>query len=112
MAFDFKVSLRWKDRHLHLIPRGDFDGGSAQELLSILKRTCPGASRVFIHTGSLGRVDPFGRDIFLKNFRIGKKPDVPVIFTGDKGSEIAPELKNVFVFYSRATKPRLDRIQR
>ncbi len=112
MAFDFKVALHWKDQTLHLTPRGDFDGGSAQELLSILKRTYPGASKVYIHTGSLGRIDPFGREVFLKNFRAVRRDSTPVIFTGEKAAQLAPELKNGFVFYNSDSRSKADRVLR
>lgn len=109
MALNFKVSVYRKGENLHMTLTGDFDGGSAQELLGVLRKCWPGASRVFVHTNWLGRIDPFGRDIFLNNFQ-PPKGHAPIIFTGEKASRLAPEQKNVFVCYRNKPQPRFDRI--
>jgi hypothetical protein len=69
MARNFRVSVRRENAILHLKLAGDFDGGSAFELLKILEKNCRSMENVIIHTNGLKDINPYGRDLFNKNLR-------------------------------------------
>lgn len=91
MAPNFKISIHRNGDNVHLKLMGDFDGTSAHELLTVLKKSCRGASKVFIHTSSLKHIDPFGRDIFHNNLGGVRGQSVPVLFSGENAAQLAPE---------------------
>jgi len=71
---------------------GDFDGSSAHELLNVLEENRKYAVRVFIHTGNLKTVYPFGREVFQNNLSVHNRRSSPqLIFTGRNGRKIAPD---------------------
>ncbi len=82
MAKNFKISVRRNSEDLHLKLVGDFDGISAYELLSVLKRNSNPNSKVFIHTSALREVHPFGVNVFHKNLSVLKGKSIQLIFTG------------------------------
>jgi hypothetical protein len=47
--------------------------------------------RVFIHTNGLKEVHPFGKAVFQNNLSEFNKRKTDLVFTGDKGPEIAPD---------------------
>ena len=53
MASNFKIFVHRNNDSLHLKLMGDFDGSSACELISVLKKSAKGVFRVIIHTNSL-----------------------------------------------------------
>jgi hypothetical protein len=90
MAGNFKVMLHRSTESLHFRLEGDFDGSSAHQVLAMLGDNAYGVRRVFIHTNGLKRIHPFGAAVFQKNLNGFKKRKADLIFTGDKGSAIAP----------------------
>lgn len=91
MAENFKISVRRNRESLHLKLAGDFDGISAYELLNVLKRNCNPNSKVFIHTGALREVHPFGVNVFHKNLGFLKGRSIQLIFIGENANKIEPE---------------------
>jgi hypothetical protein len=91
MACNFRVVLHRNSESLHMRLEGDFDGSSAHQLLQMLGENGRGTRRVFIHTNGLKEIHPFGTEVFQKNLNhvMGRRADL--VFTGDKGPEIAPQ---------------------
>jgi hypothetical protein len=90
MAKNFRVLVHRGRTSLHLKPVGDLDGSSAHVLINTLKNNIRGVSRVFVHTGSLKKIDPFGRDVFQSNLDSSGGRITQIIFTGENASELAP----------------------
>jgi hypothetical protein len=91
MAANFRVVVHRNSDSLHLRLEGNFDGNSAQQVLHMLAESGFGAKRIFIHTNGIREIDPFGKAIFQENLNTSKKNLAELIFTGDKGPEIAPK---------------------
>ena len=73
MASNFHI-ISYKNRDsLYLRLSGDFDGGSAHELINTLTKHGTGSWDIFIDTNNLKTIHPFGRDVFQKNFSSIKK---------------------------------------
>lgn len=89
MAANFRVLVHRNSDNLHLRLAGDFDGSSAQQLLCVIGDNGNGVRRVFIHTSGLAEIHPFGKAVFQKNLRGFMQPQTDVVFTGEKGPEIA-----------------------
>jgi anti-anti-sigma regulatory factor len=69
MASNFHI-ISYKDGDsLYLSLSGDFDGGSAHELINTLTKNGNGSWDIFIDTNNLKTIHPFGRDVFQKNLR-------------------------------------------
>lgn len=83
MATNFKITLHQNSDNLHLMLEGDFDGSSAYELLNLLEKSCRLVPRIFIHTGGLRHVYPFGSSLFQSHLS-GLKPCKHILlkFTG------------------------------
>jgi hypothetical protein len=90
MAGNFRVVVHRNSDSLHLRLEGDFDGGSAHQLLCMLGESGCKAKRVFIHTNGLREIHPFGKAVFQKNLADFMGQRTNLVFTGDKGAEIAP----------------------
>jgi hypothetical protein len=90
MAGNFRVLLHRNSESLHLRLEGDFDGSSAHQLLQMLGENGHGVGKIFIHTNGLKEVHPFGAGVFQKNLNGLKAMKHDLIFTGEKGPEIAP----------------------
>ena len=88
MATNFRICLHRNSENLHLKLIGDFDGSSACELIKTLEFNCRGASKVFIHTGRLNRIYPFGRQVFCNNLDIMHRQRLSLVFTGVKASQL------------------------
>lgn len=91
MRPNFKINVHRSDETLHLQLAGEFDGSSAYELLYALKRNCHGASRAFIHTSCLKQIYPFGRDVLQNNLCMLNGEHMPLVFTGTKADQLAPD---------------------
>ena len=89
MASNFSVHVHQNSDNLHLKLMGDFDGASAHDLISELKRNSLRASRVFIHTSCVGRIHPLGREVFLSNLDSLRRQDLSFVFTGENAAEMA-----------------------
>jgi anti-anti-sigma regulatory factor len=82
MATNFKIASTKNGGTLHLKLVGDFDGTSAHELLNTLKKIGDHPARVFIETGSLRDIYPFGLNVFHTNLNILKGQSLDLVFTG------------------------------
>ncbi len=89
MASNFKISLNRNNNSLHLNLMGDFDGSSAFELINTLKEHNGNSVKIFINTGGLSSLHPFGLDVFQKNCTINKSCR-DLIFIGEHATEITP----------------------
>jgi anti-anti-sigma regulatory factor len=90
MATNFRISVHRNGENLHLKLMGDFDGTSAHELLNVLKKRADHTSRVFIHTGSLRTIFPFGLNVFHTNLDVLKGQSIELLFTGENAPEFEP----------------------
>lgn len=87
MAKNFRIAAHRNGETLHLKLMGDFDGTSAHELLNTLKKRGDHTSRVFIDTGSLRNIYPFGLNVFHTNLNVLKGQSVELVFTGEKAPQ-------------------------
>jgi hypothetical protein len=90
MACNFRVLVHRNGDNLHLRLEGDFDGSSAQQLLCMIGDNESNVKKVFIHTNGLKEIHPFGKAVFQKNLSEFMRQQPDLVFTGDKGAEIAP----------------------
>jgi anti-anti-sigma regulatory factor len=82
MASNFHI-ISYKNRDsLYLRLSGDFDGGSAHELINTLTKHGTGSWDIFIDTNNLKTIHPFGRDVFQKNLSSIKKQLKNLIIVG------------------------------
>jgi hypothetical protein len=92
MASNFRIFTHRNSDNMHLKLSGDFDGSSAFQLLNLLKKCANnGTYKIFIHTGSLNNIHPFGRDTFRKNLCDLNGRATQLLFTGEHAGKIAPE---------------------
>ena len=89
MANNFKILTHRNDENIHLKLMGDFDGSSAHELLRKLRRCCPKFARIFVHTDSLKKVEPFGVGVFRNNMNELHKKESHLVFTGGNASQFS-----------------------
>jgi CheY-like chemotaxis protein len=89
MANNFKIIIRRESADLHIQLKGDFDGMSAYQLISVLKKHSNTCSRISINTGSLKVVHLFGKKIFYKNLEFLSRQPCNLFFTGPKAPEFA-----------------------
>jgi anti-anti-sigma regulatory factor len=82
MASNFQIITHRKKENLHMKLMGDFDGSSAMELLSVIKKTCLSATKVFIDTSHLNHIEPFGLDVLRHNLGFLKKGTNKFVFAG------------------------------
>lgn len=104
MAANFRITVHQNSENLHVKLDGDFDGSSAYELLNILKKRCPFASRAFIHTNSIRQIYPFGTSVFRSH--LGElKPCKHMLleFTGEHARELIPEGSDIRAHCKQAT---------
>jgi anti-anti-sigma regulatory factor len=82
LASNFHI-ISYKNRDsLYLRLSGDFDGGSAHELINTLTKNGNGSWDIFIDTNNLKTIHPFGRDVFQKNLSSIKKQLKNLIIVG------------------------------
>lgn len=91
MGSEFEILVHRNDENVHLKLAGDFDGFSAHELLNTLKTYRLGVSRVFVHTSCLNQIHPLGRDVLRSNINAQNGKGIPLVFTGEKATQLAPE---------------------
>ncbi|MCD6295464.1 MAG: peptidylprolyl isomerase [Deltaproteobacteria bacterium] len=97
MSSNFRVAHKKSNGNLHLIPKGDFDGSYARELIHLMREKYDGKSRVFIDTKDLQEVHSFGCSTFRCRFQQGGVPAHCLFFKGEKGFEMAPDGSKVLV---------------
>lgn len=90
MSTDFQVVVHKEESTLHLKLRGDFDEDSAREVLKAVRKRSHATSRVFIHTNGLRQIHPEAKELFHGNNDFTKMQSIPVIFTGEKAEQLAP----------------------
>lgn len=90
MNTNFHLAFRKENGNLHVIPRGDFDGSSASELVNLLHDQYDGKGRVFIETNQLRRMHAFGCSTFQCRLNKRRIPADRLTFRGTKGYEMAP----------------------
>ena len=90
MATRFTIEYRMEKNGLHLRPRGDLDGSTAWQMINLISDLDDGCRRIFIDTCRLGRICPFGRDVFRWHMRPRACNLKRVFFKGEKGGQIAP----------------------
>lgn len=91
MALSFRIVMHENNDNLHLRLIGDFDGSSAFELLEVLKDRAHAVQNVFIHTGGLREIYPFGQGVFEKRTSELRQELQKIYFTGNKAQLIAPD---------------------
>jgi hypothetical protein len=91
MATNFRVFVHRNSENVHLRLTGDFDGTSAYELLDVMERNSFRASRIFIHTESLKKIEPFGKDLFRDRLNALDPGSLQLLFTGSHASQLALE---------------------
>jgi len=89
MASNFKILIHRNSDNLHLKLMGDFDGSSAHQLLNLLSRNSPKASKIFIHTSCVKSIVPLGKSVFRNNLHLLKGKPGHLVFTGEKASELS-----------------------
>jgi hypothetical protein len=89
MAANFRILSRRNGRTLHVKLVGDFDGSSAFELLHFIEDKSSGIAKVFIHTGGLKHVYPFGLDTFRNNLNILSDKPIRFTFAGENAAELS-----------------------
>ena len=92
MANNFKIFIQRTNGQLQLNLVGDFDGTSAFELLDVLAENLENLNRVYINTGNLKKIYPFGWEVFQNNLYKLKKHHFEVTYVGDNASQIAPTI--------------------
>ena len=92
MAVNFRITVHQNSDNLHLRLDGDFDGSSAYLLLNTIEKRCRLASKAFIHTSGLRRIDPFGSSVF-RNHLDELKPCKHMLlqFTGEHAEALTPQ---------------------
>lgn len=89
MASNFKLFSHETRDSIHLKLYGDFDGTSALELITVLKKIPNKSCQIFIDTGELKNVSSFGRDVLQKRLGIEGKQSNGLIFIGKYKHEFA-----------------------
>jgi anti-anti-sigma regulatory factor len=88
MASNFEIFSFKTNDSLHLKLIGDFDGGSAHELINTLTKHGIGSWDVFIDTNDLKSIHPFGREVFQKKLGALKNQFHGITFVGRNGHKI------------------------
>ena len=101
MSTNFQIEVKKSNGHLHVIPRGDFDGNSAWELVNLLHEQYDGEGQVVIDTRNLRNMCPFGCSTFRCRLNQSRLPSNRLSFKGEKGYEIAPEGSKVVVSHKK-----------
>jgi hypothetical protein len=82
MASNFKLFLHETKDSIHMKMCGDFDGTSAHELITAIQNHASKSNQVYIHTGELSNIYPFGRAVFQNNLGLVKKQSEKIEFVG------------------------------
>ncbi len=94
MAINFRIQRHKRNNELHISLIGDFDGSSAMELLHALHAHAGNALKIYIHTGFISSMAPFGEEVFKKRFSFLWKSDNILVFTGRYRNRMVPEACN------------------
>ena len=91
MSTNFQIEVKKSNGRLLVVPRGDFDGNSAWELVNLLHEQYDGKGQVVIDTRNLREMCPFGCSTFRCRLNQSRLPSNRLSFKGKKGYDIAPE---------------------
>jgi len=91
MARNFKLLTKANGGDLYVTLRGDFDGISAHELIDILKKEGTNYPKIYINTGNMDELHPFGIDVFQSYFDRLKGSSSEFVFTGQNALRLAPD---------------------
>ena len=94
MASNFRIQIHQNSDNVHLNLIGCFDGNSAFELINTLKDKCKKVQKIFIHTCGISAIHPFGRSVFLKNFKGTRLHHHAIKITGDYKTQLDPMENN------------------
>ena len=97
MNTHFHIEFKTSNGNLHVHPKGDFDGRSALELVTLIHEQYNGEGRVFIDTHRLREMHPSGCNTFRHRLDENRLPADRLFFKGEKGFEIAPQGSRVIV---------------
>ena len=101
MSTNFQIEVKKSNGHLLVIPRGNFDGNSAWELVNLLHEQYDGKGQVVIDTRNLREMCPFGCSTFRCRLNQSRLPSNRLSFKGKKGYDIAPEGSKVVVSHKK-----------
>lgn len=90
MASDFAIDMYRNERKLQFNLVGDFDRGSASQLIRTLKQNRQGVSIVVIETSGLVHVSHSGKKLFQKKAHSLSDFCYRLVFTGKNAGELAP----------------------
>ena len=82
MASNFRIFSHRNRDSLHLHMYGDFDGNSAHEVISALKKHGTKHLQVFIDTNDLKNIYSFGINVFQKHFNALERKSNHLVFLG------------------------------
>ena len=82
MASNFRIFSHRNRDSLHLQMYGDFDGNSAHEVISALKKHGTEGLQIFIDTNELKNVYSFGINVFQKNLNALDRKSNHLVFLG------------------------------
>ena len=97
MSANFQIRVKSDNGDLFLMPKGDFDGNSAWELINMIEKKYDGRGQVVIDTRDLREMHPFGCSTFRCQFHQCRLPLSRLSFKGEKGRRIAPKGSKVLV---------------
>jgi anti-anti-sigma regulatory factor len=90
MAKNFTITTHTNSGFLYLTLGGDFDGISAHELIDMLRQNSSHYSKIFIDTGAMCDIHPFGVDVLQSYFDRLKGSPSEFVFTGENALRLAP----------------------
>jgi hypothetical protein len=85
MASNFQIFYFKTNDSLHLKLTGDFDGGSAHELINTLIEHGKDFYGIFVDTSDLESIHPYGIEVFQKRLGVLKNQFHGITFLGKYG---------------------------
>ena len=82
MASNFRFFSHRNRDSIHLQMYGDFDANSAHEVINTLKNYGTPGVPIFIDTNDLGKIHPFGLEVFQNHFYTCDQKYNNLIFLG------------------------------
>lgn len=87
MASNFSIHHMVKDGTLYMDLKGDFDGGSAMELLNELVIRRANVEKIFVNTDNVKAIHAFGKAVFTGHFSLHHVRSAGIVFTGSNRTE-------------------------
>jgi hypothetical protein len=82
MANNFHIFRHPTTESLHLKLSGDFDGGSASELINVLRDNKGKFFQIFIDTSDLSAIHSFGKEVISAHMPEFNQSDAIIQFVG------------------------------